>query len=51
LMDHRQFLRQQASKGGKAGTGKAKARSSALARKAALARWKKWRETHKRVLS
>lgn len=29
------------SKGGKAGTGKAKARPSKLARKAALTRWKK----------
>ncbi|HVT74572.1 MAG TPA: hypothetical protein VHD61_15670 [Lacunisphaera sp.] len=38
-MDHRDYLRQIASKGGKAGTGKAKARSPEQARKAAEARW------------
>lgn len=40
-MDHRQFLRKQASKGGKAGTGKAKARTTEQARAAALKRWSK----------
>lgn len=31
-------------RGGKAGTGKAKARTSAQARKAARERWRKWRK-------
>ena len=36
-----EWLRAAASKGGKAGTGKSKARSSAQARKAARVRWDK----------
>lgn len=39
-MNHLEFLRKQAAKGGKAGTGKAKARTTAQARAAALKRWK-----------
>lgn len=35
-------------KGGRAGTGKAKARTSEQARKAALIRWEKWREENDR---
>lgn len=42
-MDHRIYLRQIAAKGGRAGKGPAKARSSAQARKAVLTRWKKHR--------
>lgn len=46
-MDHREYLRQIGRKGGKAGKGKAKARTSAQARKAVLTRWKKVRKSKK----
>lgn len=47
-MDHREYLRQIGRKGGQAGKGKAKARTSAQARKAVRARWKKARKSPKR---
>lgn len=42
-MNHRQYLSQIGRKGGQAGKGKAKARTSAQASQAAKARWKKHR--------
>jgi hypothetical protein len=43
LVDHKQF----SSKGGRAGTGRSKARSKAQARRAALARWNTKTKQHK----
>lgn len=40
-----QYLRKIAAKGGRAGKGRAKARTPAQARKAINARWKKHRQT------
>lgn len=39
-MDHLEFLREAGRKGGKAGRGESKARSSMVARAAALKRWR-----------
>ena len=44
-MDHRKYLQQIGRKGGQAGKGPAKARSSAQARKAVNTRWKKARQS------
>jgi hypothetical protein len=43
-VNHRLWQRKIGAKGGKAGIGKAKARSSEQARNAALIRWNKFRE-------
>jgi len=44
-MDHREYLRKLGRKGGKAGKGKSKARTSEQARNAVLARWAKSRQS------
>lgn len=46
-MDHREYLKKIGAKGGKAGKGKSKARSSEQARQAANARWEKYRQSKK----
>ncbi len=40
-VDHKAYMRKIGAKGGKAGRGKAKARTSAQARAAVLVRWRK----------
>ncbi len=42
----KQYMAEIGRRGGKAGTGKAKARTTAQARKAANARWAKWALLH-----
>lgn len=44
----REYLSKRGQIAGKAGTGKAKARSKEQAQKAAKARWDKWREKNKK---